>query len=899
MINWWQENKSSFPALSLAAMLTLAAICLGCGGSGAAPISGYNALGGVSVSITPAAMTVPTSSIQSFTATVVNSGVQAVQWQVNGIPGGAPIIGTIDNSGNYTAPQFVPNPPSVVITAVANADNTKSGNASVTITGAQFPAQVFLSPTGSAYLQIGTQIKLSGGVIGPNDTGVTWQVNNVANGNSTVGAIAPGPGNTAVYTAPAKVPNPPTVTVTALSHADPTKSISCTVRLSVQPPTIATVTITPVIATVQAGESFTFTASVVGTSDTSVAWSVEEEAGGNTTDGTVAGLSGDKGLYTAPLTIPALGSAVSLTAASNAQPGRTTQATVTIAPPAANGVTIQLGGVGSAVIGTEAQFTATVGNSTNQTVVWQVNGITGGNSAYGTIIQDPVIATQGDYTAPAQVPIPPTVVVGARPNADPAIAATLPVTITPPKITLSVVCYPIACLHGTETLGINQQQQFSAQVTGLNDQNANWYVCVTNPNPTNCTLGGNSTIGTISPDTGANLVTYTAPAAVPNPPTVIIEAVSEEKPSVFGTATVTISTQAISVQVSPPGPLSVPVNDLGGPFTANVIGSADQTVSWYVNNILNGNATVGTMAPDSQFLGEEDYFAPANIPNPAQVMITAVPEADPSVVSNIVQVTITSGQNQPTITITDPGLLLPGHSEPIYADVEHTADKIVNWTLAPTGGGICTDPNPPTPCGSILPAQTNNAPTTYTAPTNPPGDPYQVTITGTADALPHPSDSKPATITNNATASISISSPTQPIQIPVGSTNVLTFAVTVVNVDPTINVDWTMNCNSLSPNGENPCGPVVGHYKDFSGPGCADYPGGGFDDPLCHQGSFEITAQQQFTYTPPKVLGPNYTPNNCSKDQINGWVEMSAAISATNCSQTSCTASVCIEITAQ
>ncbi|MGO9123321.1 MAG: hypothetical protein ACLP6G_00395 [Terriglobales bacterium] len=894
-------NKLKFTGpwqgFSLAAALSMAALFLSCGGASSAPISGYSALGGVSVSISPASMTIATSSVQTFTATVANSGVQAVQWQVNGIPGGAAIIGTIDNSGNYTAPQFVPNPPDVVITAVANADNTKSGNASVTITGALYPATVFLSPVGAAYLQVGTPLTLSAGVTGPADTSVLWQVNGIPDGNSTVGRVVPGANNTAVYTAPAQVPNPATVTIAAVSHAEPTKLTSCTVTVSEQAPNIPTVTITPVIGVVQAGTSATFTASVVGASDTSVSWSVGGEAGGDATDGTVAGLTSDQGLYTAPLTTPLLGSAVSLTAISNAEPSRAAAATVTIAPPAANGVTVQLSGVTSATVGSQHQFTATVGNAANQTVVWQVNGITGGNSTYGTIVEDAINFDQGDYTAPAQAPIPPTVVVGARPNADSAIAATLPVAIAPVPVTISLACYPAACLHGTETLGISQQQQFQIQITGVADQNASWYVCVTNPNPPNCTLGGSGALGTISPDTAADLVTYTAPPAVPSPSTVIIKAVSEAAPGDFATGTLTISTQAVSVQVTPPGPLSVQLNDLGGPFTANVIGSLDETVSWYVNNILNGNATVGTMAPDSQVLGEEDYFAPASVPNPAQVTITAVPEAAPTVVSNPVSVTVIPTQQQVTIAISPnpPPPLLPGSSEQFNADVEGTADQIVNWTLTPTAGGTCTDPNPPTPCGSILPAQTNNAPTTYTAPTNPPSDPYKVTITAIADASPHPQMSVPVTITNNATASISIVPST--LQVQAGSTNDTTFYAVVLNVNPDITVAWTLGCNSLSPDGESPCGPDLGHYKDGSGPGCVDYPGGGFDDPLCHTGSYYITAMQQFTYTPPTILGTNYTANNCSKDQTNGWVEISAQISANSCNQTSCTATMCIEIT--
>src|SRR5579872_2951425 len=239
----------------------------GCGGTGAAPING-EVLGGVSVSVTPASMTVPTSSVQTFTATVNNSGVQAVQWQVNGIPGGSPIIGTIDSSGNYTAPQYVPNPPGVVITAVANADNTKSGNASVNITGSLLPATVYMSPAGTAYVQTNQVLTLSGAVTGPADTGLIWEVNGIPNGNSKVGTIVPGANGTATYTAPSAVSGG-SVTIQAVSHAENTRLTSCKVIVSDTTPTIATVTVTPVLAVVQASTNFTFTANVInaGTED--------------------------------------------------------------------------------------------------------------------------------------------------------------------------------------------------------------------------------------------------------------------------------------------------------------------------------------------------------------------------------------------------------------------------------------------------------------------------------------------------------------------------------------------------------------------------------------------------------------------------------------------------------
>lgn len=69
-------------------------------------------------------------------------------------------------------------------------------------------------------------------------------------------------------------------------------------------------------------------------------------------------------------------------------------------------------------------FTATVSNSSNTSVTWQVNGVTGGNSTVGTI------SASGVYSAPATPPSPATVSVKAISNADPTKSATASITIT-------------------------------------------------------------------------------------------------------------------------------------------------------------------------------------------------------------------------------------------------------------------------------------------------------------------------------------------------------------------------------------------------------------------------------------------------------------------------------------
>ena len=67
-----------------------------------------------------------------------------------------------------------------------------------------------------------------------------------------------------------------------------------------------------------------------------------------------------------------------------------------------------IGGAAAAVLpnGT-VQFTAINNGCPDPTLIWRVNGVVGGNSTVGTI------DTNGHYTAPASIPVPPTVTIRA------------------------------------------------------------------------------------------------------------------------------------------------------------------------------------------------------------------------------------------------------------------------------------------------------------------------------------------------------------------------------------------------------------------------------------------------------------------------------------------------------
>lgn len=88
-------------------------------------------------------------------------------------------------------------------------------------------------------------------------------------------------------------------------------------QADVQPLATVTVTIAPTKVTLFAGETQTFVATVVGTDNQSVNWSVEEQDGGVITD---------MGLYTAPK----LQGVYHITATSRGRPAANSVATVTV-----------------------------------------------------------------------------------------------------------------------------------------------------------------------------------------------------------------------------------------------------------------------------------------------------------------------------------------------------------------------------------------------------------------------------------------------------------------------------------------------------------------------------------------------------------------------------------------
>ena len=158
---------------------------------------------------------------------------------------------------------------------------------------------------------------------------------------------------------------------------------------SIKTPTLVTVTIAPSAATVVVSQNQPFAATVSGTTNTAVTWSVN----GGAANGSIT----SAGVYTAPATVPTP-AAVTVTATSQADATKSGSATVTVAATAsAVQVTVQPPTASVSNFRTQ-QFNANVTGNANTAVTWQVNGTAGGSQKLG------FISSNGLYVAPSAVP---------------------------------------------------------------------------------------------------------------------------------------------------------------------------------------------------------------------------------------------------------------------------------------------------------------------------------------------------------------------------------------------------------------------------------------------------------------------------------------------------------------
>src|SRR5207245_1953276 len=278
--------------------------------------------------------------------------------------------------------------------------------------------EVSIDPAAVAIMGGGT-IRFTAAVAGTADTAVIW--------STDAGTID----QDGIYTAPAA---PGTFSVTARSRADAGRSASASVFVS----TIS-VTLSPQTVTLAPGGMQLFTASVTGSTDPRVSWTVTEGPQGGSIDGA--------GTYTAPSGTGTF----HLVAASIADSSQTATAVVSVVHPAGVWVSVTPRTADLPPGGTTL-LAATVAGTADTRVIWTSDG--------GRIRQD------GFYTAPQTEG---TWYVTAQSLSDPTRVAVATLHVARPSQTSPVEPETVT----VETGGL---VDFRAHLSGTTDAEVAWSI---------------------------------------------------------------------------------------------------------------------------------------------------------------------------------------------------------------------------------------------------------------------------------------------------------------------------------------------------------------------------------------------------------------------------------------
>lgn len=260
--------------------------------------------------------------------------------------------------------------------------------------------------------------------------------------------------------------------------------------------TSVTVNINPTAVSLQASQTQQFTATTSGASNPALTWSLSPAG---------TGTLSSSGLYTAPASISTT-QTVSVKAALTSDTTKSATALVTLSPTVLP--SIKLTPLSATVnAGGTQQFSATVAALTaglSSTIGWSLSPSVG------------TISSGGLYAAPSSISGQQTVTIKATLLANTAIFATATLTVNP-AASVSVSVNP-----SSASLIANQQQQFSATVTGTSATAVTWSVM--------------SGAGSIS---SAGL--YTAPSSIATQQSVIVKATLNSDSTKFDTAAITLN----------------------------------------------------------------------------------------------------------------------------------------------------------------------------------------------------------------------------------------------------------------------------------------------------------------------------------------------------------------------
>lgn len=252
-------------AAVIASLASCSAKVDGVGGSGSAQTVG--------VEVVPGEIELVQNQETSFSALVTGTSDTAVTWEVVEESAG----GAVSAAGLYTAPAAIG---TFHVRAVSRADRRISALGRITVK-APTSGSVAVSPKSTTLVAGGTTTftATTTGLSG----GVSWRVKE----STGCGSVS----SAGVYTAPTAAT---TCHVVATSVSDTTRTDEATVVVTAAAaPSVVTISMNPTTLTMDACTAHTFAATVSGSSDTAVVWSITEGSAG----GQVSG-----GVYTAPST---------------------------------------------------------------------------------------------------------------------------------------------------------------------------------------------------------------------------------------------------------------------------------------------------------------------------------------------------------------------------------------------------------------------------------------------------------------------------------------------------------------------------------------------------------------------------------------------------------------------
>jgi uncharacterized protein (DUF1800 family) len=463
---------------------------------------------GYSVLVTPSSATLPGLTTQQFSAKANDGSRPTLVWSVNGVPGGNATYGSISPTGLYTAPEFPPLLNSVKVSATDNIDTSKTGSSAVTLDN-PIPVLNSVTPT---VINVGTfTLSLAGLHFAP---GATVYIGSAPLTTTVLSSTQLTATGTATN---AQVGN---VNITVENPA-PGSNVSGGLTAQIKGSNIV-VQVSPATGVIRAGTQQVFAASVTGTTNTGVTWSINGVAGGNATIGTILA----NGNYLAPTNIPSP-SNVTVTATSVADNTSSGNAAITLGNP----VPVLTSAIPTEmVVGIKFLLTITGSGFMNGSVV-----------NFGT---QPLTTT---FVSPTELTATGTATAAQVGNVNITVTNPNPGSATSAPILAEVVASSnivVTLSPKTVTIGAGNTTQFQATVTGSTDNQVTWSV--------NNIPYGNPTVGTV--DSNGN---YTAPVNIVGLGSVTVTATSVVDTTKSGSAVVTLSNPVPTLTAITPGTIGL------------------------------------------------------------------------------------------------------------------------------------------------------------------------------------------------------------------------------------------------------------------------------------------------------------------------------------------------------